>query len=115
MSNLLEHQSQFVETYTGSFTILRNYSELEVSYLTTITFSWVTMLIEDTIQLKLWHFSFYVRSDILLDSLFSEVTMRANRLLKSMAFMMNVLENTEMPMFGNTLLHFSIIFLLLQL
>lgn len=37
--------------------------------------------------------------------------MKASKLHKSMDFMMSVLENMEMLMFGNTSLHFSIIFL----
>jgi len=36
--------------------------------------------------------------------------MKASKLHKSMDFMMSVLENMEMLMFGNTSLHFSIIF-----
>lgn len=91
----------------GSSMTSLNFSTKEVTFLKLLTFSWATLLIEDTTLLKHLNFSWLTKFDTPEELLFLEEIMKVDKSHQSMASTMKSSENTETLILGSTVLKFS--------
>jgi len=107
MFSQFQLRSQYAETFMGSSMTSLNFSTKEVTFLKLLTFSWVTLLIEDTTQSKHSNFSWLTKFDTPEELLFLEEIMKVDKSHQSMASTMKSSENTETLILGSTALRFS--------
>jgi len=90
------------------------FSKSADNYHTQAIYGLVILWTEEHIQFKLLHYCVFLKLNIPLKCIWLEEIIKQEQLRKIMDFIWNVKLNTEIHLYGNILLMFLIIFLLLQ-